>query len=279
MDATERCLGAGLSYRAEIHGAIAKHLREIDFLEIVTDHLAGARPEQLDRLSALLGSAPLVARSTRMSLGSALPVPSEYIETTSQVARALRCLWIGEDLSYCRAPGCDVGEPVPLWPTEETLEILIRNVLRAKAVLGVPLLLQNVTHYYRLPGADMSEAELLTRALEATDSGLLLDIHHLHIDSLNLGFDPYSFLSEIPLERVVQVHLAGGQPIVGMVVDRHGTSVHADVWRLLEYVVRRSPVRGVVLEWDHDFPAFSVLREHLLHARRTLRRLGARGAR
>ena len=276
MNPTERCLGAGLSYRAELHGPIVKHLREIDFLEVVTDHLAGARPEQVERLSALLGSAPVVAHATGMSLGSVVPAGPEYIETTNRVVRSFHGLWLGDHLSYSAAPDCDVGEAVPLWPTEETLEVVIRNVTRVKAALSVPLLLENATHYYSIPNAEMSDAELLTRALLATDSGLLLDIHHLHIDSLNLGFDPYAFLAEIPLERVVQVHLAGGRPAVGVVVDRHGTSVHPEVWRLLEYVVRHAPVRGVVLEWDHDYPPFPVLREHLLHARHTLRRFGAR---
>lgn len=276
MNATERCLGAGLSYRAELHGSIVKHLREIDFLEVVTDDLWGATPEQIERLSGLLGPAPIVAQATRMSLGSAAPVDVEYIENTDRIVRSLHGLWLAEDLAYSRVPGCEVGEPVPLWPAEETLEVIVRNVARAKAALGVPLLLENATHYYRIPGAEMSEAELLTRALLATDSGLLLDIHHLHIDALNLGFDPYSFLAEIPLERVVQVHLAGGRAAVGVVVDRHGASVHPEVWRLLEYVVRRAPVQAVALQWDHDFPAFAVLREHLLHARHTLRRFGAR---
>lgn len=275
MHATPWCFGAGLGYRAELHRSIVRHGREIDFLEVVADDFLGASPADLERVSDLRGDRPIVAHGVGMSLGSAAPVSTGYLEAIDRVVRALDCQWLGEHLSFTRVPEREVGDHVPLWLTEEALDVVRRNVRRAKEQLRVPLLLENVTHYYPIPGAEMSEADFLSRAVLDTDSGLLLDVNNLHISALNLSFDPYTFLSQIPLDRVVQVHIAGGQPILGVVVDTHGAQVHEEVWQLLAYVVRHSPVRGVTLEWDRDFPPFSVLRDHLLRARHILRRFGA----
>jgi uncharacterized protein (UPF0276 family) len=95
---------------------------------------------------------------------------------------------------------------------------------------------------------------------------------------VNLGFDPYEFLASIPLERTVQIHLAGGRYVKDVLVDTHSAPVHETVWEMLGYVLDRAPVKAILLEWDQDWPEFGVLLDHLDRARAMLRASRAAGA-
>ena len=67
-------------------------------------------------------------------------------------------------------------------------------------------------------------------------------------------------------------------PMEGVYVDSHSSVSPDEVWRLLEYVAPRCPVRGVNFEMDSGFPPFSRLVEELARARAILKRCGASAA-
>lgn len=275
MQTMGRRLGAGLSYRLELHHDIVAHRDEIDFFEVSTEQFLHASPDRLASMLELRGDKAVVPHGAEMSLGTALPLREAYLRQVDDLLTRFGAPWFSDHLSFSRVPELDVGQVTPLWFTEEALGVVRRNVQSVQKRIGVPFLLENITYYFPVPHGDMSEADFLSRTVFDTDCGLLLDLNNLHINSINLSFDPHRFLSKIPLDRVVQIHIAGGRPVFGMIVNNHGTRVHEEVWQLLEYVVRHSSVRGVVLEWDLDFPPFSVILDHLARARQILRRFGA----
>ena len=85
-----------------------------------------------------------------------------------------------------------------------------------------------------------------------TGCGLLLDIHNLYVNARNHGFDPVGFLGELDLSRVAEVHIAGGNELVGMYTDSHAGACPEPVWELLDHVVDHAPqLRGVTFEF-HD---------------------------
>jgi uncharacterized protein len=166
-----------------------------------------------------------------------------------------------------------------LWFTEESLAAVCRNLRQVNDVIGDRLfLLENITYYFPVPGTEMTEAEFVTRVLQDSDAGLLLDVNNVYVNSVNLGFDPYEFLASIPLDRTVQIHLAGGRYVKDVLVDTHSAPVHETVWEMLGYVLDRAPVKAILLEWDQDWPEFGVLLDHLDRARAMMRASRAAGA-
>ena len=119
----------------------------------------------------------------------------------------------------------------------------------------MPFLLENVTYGFAIPGS-MGEAEFITQVVTDAGCGLLLDLTNLFINSQNHRYDPYAFLDALPLSRVIQVHLAGRERHGDRWVDSHSGPVdaHPEVWGLLEHVVRRSPLRAILIERDQSFP-------------------------
>lgn len=265
-------LGVGLGYRAPLHEDILNNREHIDFLEVVTDPYVYAAPEKADWLVESTKGFPLVGHGVSMSVGSDMPVDGDYLERTAALVQKFGAPWFSDHLSFTKVPELNTEHLAPLWFTEEALDIVLRNVKRVKAGTGTPFLLENITYYFPIPFGDMTEAEFITGALEQADIGMLLDINNVHINSINLGYDPYEFIKSLPLERVVQLHIAGGRRMLGMVVDTHGSTVHPEVWRILEFVAANAPVKGVILEWDQNFPDFGEIVNILKRAKEIMKK-------
>ena len=82
----------------------------------------------------------------------------------------------------------------------------------------------------------------------------------IYVNALSFGFDPRDWLSRVPLERVVQMHIAGHQRRGDLVLDTHGAPVIDPVLDLMRWVLPRigRPV-PVLLERDNDIPGLDDL--------------------
>ena len=260
-------LGVGLGYRVELHDEILANAAKIDFLEVISEQFIRRSPEVLARADALRARFPIIPHGVELSVGTAAGIVPAYLEQLARFVGRMDAPWFSDHLAFTRVPSADIGQLTQLWFTRESLDAVVRNVREIKARIPTPLLLENITYYFQLPHAEMTEAEFVTRVLDETDCGMLLDVNNVHINAMNLGFDPYAFLASLPLHRVAQIHLAGGVRVGGMVVDTHSTAVREEVWELLEFVAERAPLKGIILEWDQDFPPFDVLLAHLERAR------------
>jgi uncharacterized protein (UPF0276 family) len=118
----------------------------------------------------------------------------------------------------------------------------------------------------------MSEAEFLAEILERSDCGLLLDITNLYINAINHGYDPQTFLDRLPLDRVVQLHFVGVERHNDLLIDSHAQPTPPKIWDLMEEVLARAPVKGVILERDMNLPPFEDLLKELAQARSIGRR-------
>ena len=155
----------------------------------------------------------------------------------------------------------------PLPFSREALDVLAANIAEVQGLIEIPLILENITYPFTFPGSDLVEADFLAALVERTGCGLLLDVANLHINAVNHGFDPYAFLDRLPLESVVQLHFVGGHREGEFLVDSHSAPTPPEVWALLDHVLARAPVKGVILERDEDLPPFPTLLEEVRRVR------------
>jgi uncharacterized protein (UPF0276 family) len=260
-------LGVGLGYRPELHAKIEAQRAELDFVEVITESCF--RPAEAERLAQLARSLPVICHGLHLSVGTAEPLDEGYLSELRSVRAQLRPGWLSDHLAMTRAGQVELGHLAPLEFTGETVELVTDKVRQLTRKLG-PFLLENITYYFALPSAEMTEAEFIAAVLEAADCGLLLDLNNLYVNSRNHGYDPYAFLDRIPLHRVVEVHLAGGLRRGDLWVDTHGEAVPEEVWAYLAYVCARTDVPAVLLERDQNFGAFEDLAAELRRARSIL---------
>src|SRR5439155_25020083 len=126
------------------------------------------------------------------------------------IVRRVSPPWWSEHIAFTRAGGVDIGHLSPVPFTYEAIDVLSRNIAEVRRYIDVPLILENITYMVEMPGAELNEAQFLTELLERTDCGLLLDVTNLYTNAVNHGYDLQSMLEQLPLERVVQLHFAGG---------------------------------------------------------------------
>jgi uncharacterized protein (UPF0276 family) len=122
---------------------------------------------------------------------------------------------------------------------------------RLQDLYGVPLAHENAAYYVRCPGGDMSEAAFLAELVNYAGTFLLFDLHNVYTNSLNHPeFNVLDYVNTIPLERVVEIHLAGGSWHDGLYHDWHDSSIPEPVWELLEIVLERCRPGAVILEFQ-----------------------------
>lgn len=247
-------LGSGLGFRRELKEHIFEAKDRIDFLEIITDQYVES-PQRITELEEACKLFPVIPHGIGLSVGSAIPLNRDYLRAVKEVVDTVDSPYYSEHLCMTRAPGIDIGHLSPLWFTEEVLKIAIDNVLFVQDFLGRPLVLENVTYHFAIPQASMSQPEFFWHLVEATGCGILLDVTNVFINSTNHGFDPEGFLDQMPLDRVVQLHLAGGFWKDGVLIDGHCEQVQEETWDLLARLTRKTrSVRGSILEHDKNFP-------------------------
>jgi uncharacterized protein (UPF0276 family) len=267
-------LGAGVGYRDPYRGDLFLNRGSVDFLEIVADHHIDPTPGKRDELALLRDHFVLIPHGLNLSLGSAEGPDPDYVRRIAALVNGLKPPYWSEHLAVTRAGGVEIGHLAPLPFTREAVDTVCRNVDAVRSHTGVPLILENITYTIAFPGNEMTEAEFLTQVTDRTGCGLLLDVTNLYINAVNHGYDLETFLSDAPLDRVVQLHFTGGVWEDGALVDSHSEPTPPEVWALLEEVVRRAPVKGVILERDENLPPFAEILGEVTRAREIGRRAG-----
>jgi uncharacterized protein (UPF0276 family) len=252
-------LGVGFTYLPSSPALVQAAQGLLDFWELSPDVLCQeqgrgatrrlvAQPELLERALRDTGALPLVVHGLGLSIGSVHGWDEGYLELLDSVHARRSFLWHSEHLGFMTAeqPQGEVlhaGIVLPMPFTEEALQLLVPRAQELKRRYGVPFLLENLTYYLpELPSeGGRDEIAFLNELAERSGCGLLFDLYNFHCNALNLGFDALEALSRLRLDRVVQIHVAGGRTHDSFLMDVHSTVVPEPVWELLEWLVPRAP--------------------------------------
>ena len=273
----------GMGWRPELAGALLAPDARIDVVEVIADDWLEAPERSLRALDLLATQRPILLHGVSLGLASVEPVESRRVERLARlVARVAPERW-SEHLAFVRGGGVELGHLAAPPRRDSILAGLARNVERVRRVVGAAPLLENVATLVDPPGSDRDDATFVAQALQGCGSGLLLDLHNLLANAVNLGFDPMRWLDAVPLGRVEQIHLAGGRRVahqgVVRILDDHRHDVPDPVFDLLEEVgARASQPLTVLLERDGDFPSLAHLLADLDRARAALQRGRARAS-
>jgi len=82
-------------------------------------------------------------------------------------------------------------------------------------------------------------------------------VNNIYVSSINHGFDPMTYLENIPHERVAQIHIAGHARYQRFVIDTHDHPVVDPVWRLYARAIELCGPTPTLLEWDANIPPFA----------------------
>ncbi len=258
--------GIGLGLRWEfLEDVLERPTLELSFLEVSPENYmrrGGYFPECLERLRERY---PLVSHGLTMSLGAVDPPPETYMAELYDETRRVGTPWHSDHLCLSTSQARVLHELLPLQLAPEAVRRVADNVKRAEDRLGLPMLVENISFYAHPARPKLPEAAFLCAVLDEADCGLLLDVNNVYVNARNHGYDAQEFIASLPLERVVEVHIAGykrlpaGHLAEGMLLDTHGSPVSDPVKELLRFTLERTGPVPVLLERDNDVPEFDVL--------------------
>jgi uncharacterized protein (UPF0276 family) len=254
--------GIGLGLRQPIAQALFEAApRALSWLEIHPENYL----DRGGRYARLLATAserwPLLTHGLTMGFGADQPFAADYLRKLRGLVGALDCPWHSDHLCIAAVGGVYLHDLLPLPRSAASIDLAAVRIREARAALGVPIAIEPISYYAEAPGSALDEATFVAAVLEEADAKLLLDVNNVYVNAENFGFDACAFIDRLPLERVVQLHVAGHRVCAdGRRLDTHAEPICEEVFALFDYTMRRiARPLPVLLERDDNFPPFAEL--------------------
>jgi uncharacterized protein (UPF0276 family) len=263
----------GIGYRSAIADWTRDNLALFDMVEITVDHCISGGETVASEIFDLVGQIPMTAHGIGLSIGTDVPLDLAYLDKVAAIVERLHPPAYSEHLAFTRAPGRDLANLLPLPKTEEVAEAIITKVRQVQSRIPVPFLLENISYLFEWPESRMTDVEFLNLICRETGAGLLLDVENLYLNAHNHGFDPYSFLNDLPAGIVKEVHVAGGVTVHKnflarpFLADSHSHPVPEGALDLLDRALVRHRPDAVVLERDDRLQEFDEITDDIRRIR------------
>jgi uncharacterized protein len=261
-------LGCGIGLRREHYSYVLEHWPALDWLEIISENfmVRGGRPLYvLDRIRERY---PIVMHGVSLSIGTTDPLNFDYLRDLKALAERVRPAWVSDHLCWTGVGGKNAHDLLPLPYTEETIEHVVARVRLVQDFLERPIVLENVSSYLTYRDSTCSEWDCLAEIARRADCYILLDVNNVYVSAFNHRFDAMDYLRAIPVDRVVQFHLAGHTDNGTHLLDTHDHPVIDPVWRLYAAAVRRFGPLSTLIERDDHIPELPEIAAEAEHARR-----------
>lgn len=158
---------------------------------------------------------------------------------------------VTEHWGFSRCKGIVRGAPMPLVASEAVVQATIGHMRALAQTARVPVGIENLALAFS-PLNALAQSIMITRVLDAIDGALLLDLHNVWCQAINFGFDPEELIARYPLDRVRELHVAGGtwsESVFGKPFrrDTHDALAPDEVFELVAWVIPRCPALEVVI--------------------------------
>jgi hypothetical protein len=277
----------GLGLRWEFLEPLIETLPPLDLLEISPENYIQRGGYHAEALAYLGARYPLLTHGLTLSLGGVDPLDASYLAELRAFIQTVKSPWHSDHLCFGSSQGRVLHDLLPIAFTEAVVARVIDRVRAAEDALGVPVAVENISYYLEPGKSQMTEAEFIARVCDGADCGLMLDVNNAFVNATNFGFDVDEWMRTVPLDRVVQMHIAGhdwfteegapissrpsgAKPAGAVIVDTHGSDVSDPVLELFGRIVAQTGPVPVILERDQDIPPLEVLLEEVAKVARVM---------
>ncbi|GAB5505424.1 MAG: DUF692 domain-containing protein [Rhizobiaceae bacterium] len=268
---------SGASFKPEHFAAISADDAYDGFLEIHAENFMGDGGAPHRSLAAIRERFPVSLHGVCMSIGGQGELDADHLARFAALVRRYEPALVSEHLAWSTHDDVFLNDLLPLPYTAETLAHVCTHIDQVQEAIGRPLLLENPSTYLLFEESTYSETDFLEEVTERTGCGLLLDVNNVFVSATNHGTSALDYLSQFPLEKIGEIHLAGhaeqddGEGHV-LLIDSHDGPVADPVWKLYEIVIGQCGPIPTLVEWDNDIPDWPVLKSEAAAARAILDR-------
>ena len=233
-----------------------------------------------------------------LALGSACGLDPWHLDRLERLVDRIAPVRVSDHACFARTPRSarvagsaadaamvHANDLLPIAFTDAALAIIAANVAQVQARLNRQLLVENLSSYVSFNDDTMSEPEFFAALCQRTGCAMLLDVNNLMVNALNAPQATpqsalaacFSYVDQVPMGSVGEIHLAGFCEAGSMFIDDHGSRVRPAVWAVYEHALRRFGVLPTLVEWDTDLPPLDVLLGEADHAAAVAARAASAG--
>jgi uncharacterized protein len=212
--------------------------------------------DEVEKIRA--AGAPVLFHPSYINFCGSYPNSNAWLAATSKHIEAVASPWFAQDCAYCfweEGPGysTQLGYFIPPLFNQKSLELAVERVKEVQAKVPVTVAIEPPPVAF-IAGA-MPLFSFFGSLAKQTDTAILLDMGHLVSYEMASGRNVLDAIDELPVERVIEVHIAGGRLKDGesgpIYVDAHECAIADETWQMFEEMLPRLPnVKAVCYECE-----------------------------
>ncbi|MEM7027500.1 MAG: DUF692 family multinuclear iron-containing protein [Pseudomonadota bacterium] len=213
--------------------------------------------DEVARIQA--AGAPVLYHPSYINFCGSFPNSKTWLETTAKHIAAVNSAWFAQDVAYCfwesgHSYSTQLGYFIPPIFNEASLKLAITRVKEVQQIVPVTVAVEPPPMCF-ITGT-MPLFTFFRELAEETDCAILLDMGHLVSYEMASGNQIINELNQLPLERVIEVHVAGGKiksttsgPVY---VDAHECQILDETWAMFKQMLPALPnVKAVCFECEN----------------------------
>ena len=170
-------------------------------------------------LKSISEDVQILVHGVGLSIGSYDGFSMAYIKMLDTFFNELPVAWHSEHLGYTQVDGVQLNTMLALPRTNETLDMLCERIEFIRHRYNVPFALENIIRLLPDDNDTYSDADFLNLLTQNSGCKLILDTYNLECDKKNQAFDVDTFLKELDMSHVQEIHVAGGIEYNGFQLD------------------------------------------------------------
>ncbi len=242
-------LGVGIIYFPGLEGILKAGEGLIDVVEIEpatiwykrSDGLFHVNQKALDFVAGL----PFhkLMHGVGFPVGGTIPPDENAFTAFREVADRLQPAFVSEHLSFNKVrlgqTVADTGFLLPPLQSGESVEQAVANILQFKQEVNRPFAFETPANYLQPIPGEMNDGEFFAEIAAQSDCGILLDLHNLWCNQVNGRQKLMDVIDGLPLERVWEVHIAGGDWLDGYWLDGHSDLIPGPLKEIASEIIPR----------------------------------------
>lgn len=233
------------------------------FIELAPENWIGMGGYWKKLLDKAAEKYPITCHGLSLSIGSPEELDLNFIEQVKRFLKRYNVKVYSEHLSYSKCDNAHLYDLLPIPFREDAVKHIVQRIKQVQDILEMPLVLENVS-YYTPVAAEMKESEFISAIVKESGCKMLLDVNNIYVNSFNHQYNAKQFLSELPLDKVAYIHMAGHEQVSDtLIIDTHGHAMIDPVYELFEHSLSLMKPVPVLLERDFNIPELEELQSEM----------------
>jgi uncharacterized protein (UPF0276 family) len=255
----------GLGFRRDFSKELIEgDLLKADFIEFAPENWMEVGGQWGRIIKEATERFPVHAHGLSLSIGSPEELDYDFLGRIKIFLKEYGIDVYSEHLSFAKAANAHIYDLLPVPFREDAVKHVAKRIRQVQDFLERRIAIENVS-YYTPVAAEMDEATFIRSVVEEADCNLLLDVNNVYVNAFNHNYDAKEFISQLPLERVVYLHMAGHEQVEpDLIIDTHGQPIIDPVYDLFDWTVQQINPVPVLLERDFNYEDLEQIQDELM---------------